>query len=829
VRAERVLAADWEVADSPPDACADAAAAADLRWRPARVGPGGGLTAAGALGETSADPVASPLRDYDAEDWWFRVRVAEPAAAPGEELALGLRGLATIAEVYVDGHRVLDSDSMYAAHVVDVGGGIEHLVICARALGPRLAGSRRPRARWRTRVVAAPNLRFFRTMLLGRAPGFAAGPAVVGPWRGVTVERRAGVVCDALSLRPRVERGHGVVSVRGTVRELGDRGRPPVITVSAAGVITQFAVDDEGRFAGELAVGEIALWWPHTHGDPVLHRVSVSAGDEVLGERSVGFRTLEAAAQLADKGPSLRVNGVELFCRGAVWTPLSLADPHGDEASLRAVLELAVGAGLNMLRIPGTACYESAVFHELCDELGVLVWQDLMFANLDYPESLPEFMDAVAVEVRAELAKLAGRPSLAVVCGGSEVAQQVAMLGLDPTLAEGPLYGELLPSLVAEAEIDAPYLPSAPWGGALPFRTDRGVANYFGVGAYLRDLGDVRRAEVRFASECLAFANVGDGPPPGDGAVLGADWKAGVPRDVGAGWDFDDVRDHYLRELFAVDPVALRSADPERYLALSREVSGELMAETFGEWRRAGSPCRGGLVLWLKDLREGAGWGLLDAGGRPKVALGHLRRVLAPVAVWTTDEGLGGIAVHLANDRPHPLSATLRVAVYRDGTLRVEEARRPVTLPAHGALTVGVEELLGRFVDVSWAYRFGPPAGDVVAVSLEDEHGHALSQAFRFPVGRPLAVRSAAELGLVARVAPDGEDRARLSIAATRLAYGVRVDAPGWRAGDDAFCIEPGHPRELVLSRHRGADPGAPRGRVTALNLGGSVAVAVAD
>jgi beta-mannosidase len=493
---------------------------------------------------------------------------------------------------------------------------------------------------------------------------------------------------------------------------------------------------------------------------------------------------------------------------------------------------------MNMLRVPGTGAYESGTFHDLCDELGILVWQDFMFANLDYPERDPEFMAAVQREARAVLATLGGRPSLAVVCGGSEIAQQVAMLGLDPELANGPLFGELLPSLVEDAEIDAPYLPSAPWGGDLPFRTDRGIANYYGVGAYRRPLEDARRAEVRFASECLAFANVPDdealveleAQAPGALVVHHPRWKAGVPRDPGAGWDFDDVRDHYLELLFGVDPSTLLSFDYDRYLELSRAVSGEVMSEVLGEWRRHGSPCGGAIVLWLSDLVPGAGWGLLDHRGEPKAVYHHVRRALAPVAAWTTDEGLGGMAVHVANDRPEPLLARLRIATYRDQELRIRGAEHPLELRPHTTWVDNLERLLGGFVDVSWAYRFGPPAQDLVAVSLErasDQEVQLLSQCFRLPVGRPTTRETPERLGFAAEVEQRPDGGLRLTIRSRRFAYGVRVHAPGFDPDDDAFCVEPGGLRLITLARREAER--APAGAIvlSALNLAGRVTIPV--
>ena len=90
---------------------------------------------------------------------------------------------------------------------------------------------------------------------------------------------------------------------------------------------------------------DVRPWWPHTHGDPTLYPVEIRADGEQLAQRRAGFRSLDSAPDLEADGLDLHVNGVPVFCRGAVWTPLSLADPHGDPDALRAVLCRAAAAG----------------------------------------------------------------------------------------------------------------------------------------------------------------------------------------------------------------------------------------------------------------------------------------------------------------------------------------------------------------------------------------------------------------------------------------------------------------------------------------------------
>ncbi len=722
-----------------------------------------------------------PLYGSDCEDHWFRHQLHGVGRAP----VLRFEGLATVCDVYLDGSLVLQTESMFVAKELGIEEGPHELAICARALEPLLALPRKPRARWRSRVPRENSLRWFRTTLLGRAPGFAAGPPLVGPWRPVCLLAQPSPM---ISLRPRLDGDDGILEVRCDE------------DVGSLEVTIEADTTSLPPGGGDIRLHAVERWWPHTHGRPRLYPVRVVVASGGL-TRTVGFRELSRPADVDAGGLFLEVNGVPIFARGVVWTPV----PDQD---LRETLTRLRDAGLNLIRVAGTTVYESAAFHDLCDELGLLVWQDLMFANMDYPFSVPAFRELVEPELRQALGQVAGRPSLAVICGNSEIEQQVGMLGLDPSLGRGDFFEHAIPNLVAEAGIDAAYLPSAPTGGEQPFRTDHGVANYFGVGAYLRPLDDARRAAVRFASECLAFANVPDEEP--------ATPAEGVMRDVGADWDFADVRDHYLRLLHGI------GRDHPDYWERSRFVTGEVMAEVLGEWRRARSLCNGGIILWSRDLVPGSGWGLLDDDGNPKVAWHFVRRAVAPVAVWTTDEGLNGISIHAANDGPDTVKATLRVALYRGSEACVGEAMEELDLAAHTVVERSVEGLLGRFVDVSAAYRFGEAQQDLVVTTLDGPV--VAARDFRFPAGRPRDRVDAAVLGLRASASAGPGGDIEVTLGAARLLYGVRLAAPGRVASDDAFSVEPGR-SATVLLRPRGAVAPAHEVELRALNLAGTFTV----
>jgi beta-mannosidase len=833
------LAADWELASTVDPAFLTKPES--LRFVPARV-PG---TVASALRDHQAWRMGDGVR-FDEACHLFRCRFdAEPAGAE-EEISLRFGGLATLAEVWLNGERILQSSSMFASHEVNVSALIrdrnELLIVCLRlATAVRERRGCRPAARWRTRVVSQQQLRWFRTTLLGRAPGLSPEPEPVGPWRPVTLVRRRRIVLEASSRQLSLHGSTGAVTLDLQLRPLDARAQPVsgrVLVNGATGII-EWAKDGD-RYQGRAAVRvpDVVPWSPHTHGEPALYpvRVEVQLADGATAafeDLPAGFRSIgPGVAPGSEAGLALSINGTRVFCRGAVWTPPDIASLNASPHVLRERLGLLRDAGFNMIRVAGTTIYESETFHRLCDELGLLVWQDMMFANMDYPFEDAAFRQTVHAEAEAELSRLSRHPSTTVICGNSEIEQQAAMLGLDPALGRSAFFENELPGIAAACCPGIPYIRSSPCGAGLPFHTRSGVAHYFGVGAYRRPMEDVRRAEVRFASECLAFANVADPEATCDGA-LAADSApephGRAPRDSGADWDFHDVRDHYLKLLYAVDPAGLREADPPRYWELSRMVSGEVMAEVFGEWRRPASTCRGGIILWSADLEPGAGWGVLDSRGRPKPAYWFLKRALAPCAVWTTDEGLNGVDIHVANDGPKPLAAWLRVAFYRLGEHKVAEADLAVTLPAHATSTFGLEQVFGRFIDAACAYRFGPPGHDLIVASLHQRRDSIpFAQSFRFPAGRTTQKTPIADLSITAesKVPPSGA--IEILLHSRRLVWGTRVVAPGFQPDDAWFGIEPGGQRRVVLTPLR-AQALPQNAVVTAVNADGQLLIALGE
>lgn len=823
---------DWSVCGVEPGSAATPAALREMprAWLPATC-PG---TVAAALLAAGITPDLKSTR-IDAKDWWYRARFDATRSSLTQSWHLRCEGLATLAEVWLNDTQIGSASNMHVSHRFTVSGmreGDNEVLVRFMSVDAFLA-NRRPRPRWRVPMLAHQQLRFIRTTLLGRTPGWSPPYPAVGPWRPMALECEPESQLQHIQLRTSVDATDGIVDFSASLAQSNvDIAVTGTLNIVRHGVHHSAPIETVGNhLSARGVVRNAALWWPHTHGDPAIYDVHVElhgamfpAGTIRIASKAVAFRTLQLSPDNTTFG--LKVNGVAIFCRGACWTPLDAASLRASAGDYVRALDQVATAGMNMLRVGGTMIYEDDKFYAEASRRGILVWQDFMFANMDYPGDDLAFVAEVEHEARQFLARVASEPCIAVLCGNSEVEQQAAMWGAARVLWSPPLFHGVLPAICRELRPDVPYWPSSAHGGAFPHEPRSGTSSYYGVGAYLRPVEDAHGSGVRFATECLGVANIPEARslatlPGGDSIrVHSPAWKARSPRDLGAGWDFDDVRDFYLKQLFAIDASALRYADHDRYMAVGRIVSGEMMVRAFAHWRRAGSACSGALVWFLRDLWAGAGWGVVAHDGVPKAAYYMVKRLLQPRTMFFTDEGVNGVDLHVVNEQSDDLIGKVTLSAYARGEVRLRAVDVPIAVPARGAQTIAISSLFDEWIDSSYAYRFGPPTVNVLGGTLFDAAGRALAESIWLPAG-PLIEPGDPGITAIGRETIDGG--LEVQISSKRLARYVHIEVDGATPTDNYFDLVPGSTRQVVLSATCSA--GRHSGFITALNQVGSVAI----
>ena len=396
--------AQWKVIKTAPGAVSgpdDLATASG--WIEAAV-PG---TAAGALRDQQGEESARSA-DIDAHDWWWRTRVpVDPTQSPW---FLEVMGLATLADVWVNGELVLHAENMFRSHVVelwDLGRSAEVAIRCAATL-PAVT-QRLPRPRWRSPLVQHQGWRWQRTSLLGRIEGWGKGAPPVGPWRPVRLYPGHQPLIAVERVDATLDGTTGIVHAE--FRIFG-QGTPRPVRVHVGDEHAEAHGGADSRtISAVVRLPGVQHWWPYSHGAQPLYRVRAEVGEHIVAIRQVGFRRIRADTE--DGRFELCVNEVPVFIRGACWMPLDPVSLQAAPEQVREAVSQARDGGLNMLRIPGTCTYENESFYAACDELGMLVWQDCMLANLD-PPTTPEFTHEIAAEVGELSDRLAGHPCLAV-------------------------------------------------------------------------------------------------------------------------------------------------------------------------------------------------------------------------------------------------------------------------------------------------------------------------------------------------------------------------------------------------------------------------------
>ncbi len=819
------LISEWVASGTPPDEFSSPAEikTENLNWLSASV-PG---TIAHTYHAANLWSFSNQF-DFDSQDWWYKTTFKLPASSSS---LLNFQGLATLCEVWLNEQHILSSDNMFVAHQLDIAPFLQEeneLVLCFRSINNNLK-QRRPRPQWKTKLVAQQQLRWIRTTLLGRIPGWTPPVAPNGPWQPVFFHEKNTPV--DVNLKPTLNGRVGqlefscqIVSTEKPAATLTvDKNSAPLNTVKNA---TGYTV------SGILEIDNVDLWWPHTHGQPNLYtpELSITIHNKATNYKlpAVGFKNIRI--DQANNNFQIIINEQAIFCRGACWTINDIVSLHGDNHRLEQTLTLMKDAGANMIRIGGTMVYEQDLFYQLCDKLGIMIWQDFMFANMDYPIEDADFSKSINTEIQQTLSRLHQYVCISVYCGNSEIEQQASMLGLPRDKWQNSLFTKRIPEFCNMLHPGVPYITSTPTGDSLPFHTNKSVTHYYGIGAYQRPVSELRQHDVRFTPECLGFANIPvsktrnqilNGQLP---VIHHPKWKQRTPRDTGTGWDFEDIRDYYTKAIFNIDPTNMRCFDTENYIALSEIASGEIMSQTFAEWRSTHSQCAGGLIWFLKDFWQGAGWGIIDSNGLPKACYYYLKRCWQPINIALTNETLNGIDIHVNNELTQDFTGTIELLLLNKNSTVITQESISISVPASSTNTYNSDNILSVFYDTTYSYRFGPEKHSVVAAQLKNQKGVILSDAFYFPNANVPYNDSTANLNAIANQLDD--DTFQLELNCNRFLYSVNIDVNNYTTSNNFFHMLPNTTTRITMKK-TGSDSKRYKGYVSALNLSEEVKINV--
>lgn len=542
----------------------------------------------------------------------------------------------------------------------------------------------------------------------------------------------------------------------------------------------------DGIARSRITIDDPRLWWPAGQGDQPLYGLKVRAGG-ATAHRRIGLRRMELVTEPDDAGLGFkfRINGRDVFAKGANWIPADALPGRITREGVADLLRSAVDANMNMIRIWGGGRYEPSWFYDLCDEMGLMVWQDFMFACNLYPSDRA-FLDEVEAEVEENVARLQHHACLALWCGDNELIgaltwYDVSRKDRDRYLVNYDRLNHTIERALRRTDPDANWWPSSPSPGPMSFGDawhddGSGDMHFWSVWHEGRNFEHYRDVSPRFCSE-FGFQSYPSmeairrfaGP---EDLNIAAPVLESHQKNAGGNARIAETMFRYFRwpEKF------------EDFVWLSQIQQGLAIKTAVQHWRSLRPHCMGTLIWQLNDTWPVCSWSSLDHGGGWKLLHYMARDFFRPVAVVPVP-GPTGIELRAINDSPRKenLKITAFAADMSGKARQVAEVEITVGASAVTALkipegTLGDQEML-TFV---WSDGSGQVAGDVFAP-------------------RPYKSYDLAQPNL-SHTAERSGDTWKLTIRTEALAHFVtaEADCPG-RFSLNGFALFPGHPAEITF------------------------------
>ncbi|WP_341678686.1 glycoside hydrolase family 2 protein [Niveibacterium sp. SC-1] len=742
-------------------------------------------------------------------DWCYRLDFkldADALSKPDAPFAdLVFEGLDTFATVWLNNVRVLESDNMFVPARVPVAyllrEGSNRLEI---RFDSALRRGREREALFGKRHLWNGDSSRLYVRKAQYHYGWDWGPVLLtaGPWKPISLQRYA-VRIEALESRVHLDGAEARVEANAALAGQTDGCEIEYRLLDPHGAECARAQLPAGRVAC-LTVKDAQRWWPAGHGFQPLYRLEarVLAGEQELARETqrLGLRSIrlvqEAVAGEGGRSFHFEVNGKAIFIGGSNWIPDDNLLNRISPERYRERVRQAVDGNQVMLRVWAGGIYEDDAFYDACDELGVLVWQDFLFACGMYPAH-PAFLASVRAEAEAAVRRLRHRASLAIWCGNNEdyaIAETIGQHGPGKDMARfdaRAIYEQLLPEVCAALDPERAYWPGSPYS---PSATGTLVSSDSSVGdrhswevwhGAMLPYQDYHKVQARFVSEFGMQAHPSLAVLE---SVIPEDDRHPASRTVtwhnkAAAGDFPDGHRRlavYLADTLRVGPTLADSVYATQF------VQAEAMRYAYQDfrrrWQHAGARAVGGALVWqLNDCWPVTSWAIIDSAGCRKPAWFSIRRALAPLAVAVRlrdGEVLGWV---MNQDEVAPaLRVALEVQTF-EGVVR-HAAEQAVVARANGA--------------TEFRFPLPPHSPELIArVRLLDEGSSLIVEDTAWPEPFRFYELPRAQLTIT-----PGAHAGTLRLATDKPLKGLWLGAPSGTLDDNFLDLLPGHPREIAIT-----------------------------
>ena len=637
--------------------------------------------------------------------------------------------------------------------------------------------------------------------------GWDWGPCLptMGIFRDMKLVGTSEPIIEAIT----VEQDHGdtgiTLDVVAHLRSPISTRRP--VTVEIAGETTTEACSipaGESTATLTIDVTGVELWWPNGYGEQPLYDLSVTVGDDHTHTitKQIGFRDLQIITEPDDAGRSfyVEVNGEPIFAKGANTIPIAPLYRDVTEDKYAHLIESAAAANMNMLRVWGGGYYESDRFYELCDEYGLLVWQDFMFACALYPAT-EQFLESVKEEVRYQVKRLQSHPCIALWCGNNENEEALTNWFADHPAHENhvadfeQLYHETIIPTCEATDPSRRCWPGSPSSGENttdPYRESAGDIHFWDVWHAGKPFEAYLETAPRFVSE-FGYQSF-----PSAASLLqvldASDLNPTAP-----------LMEHHQRNPGGNKRIVTRLCDNFRFpwsfddfVFLTQLQQGMAMQTAIEHWRRRRPDTMGAIYWQLNDLWPVASWSSIEYYGRWKVQQYWARRQFSPTLLSFAprfdqdssngDDEFGDIEIlelWVTNDRRDDVELNVDIEVFAlDRTDPLLTDRAKIVIEAGGSESI---YSLSR-TDVP----DGVSADNVMIHARADEDSVFAATGFFEPFKR-LSLR---DPNLTVSTA---DNTITVDARYPALFVTLTTDDPHVRFSDNAFHLVPGMSKTLTL------------------------------